>query len=103
MIAEPVMKPLTAGAGMNSTIHPSRKRPIPRTVKPCERLSGVWYGERARKTYRDEGHGGGNLWACPSFGVGSLHVLDDLRYGQGHDGDGTDRHILGGGKELGGG
>lgn len=30
----------------------------------------------------------------------SLHVLDDLRYGQGHDGDGTDGHILGGGKEL---
>ena len=31
----------------------------------------------------------------------SLHVLDDLSYGQGHDSHGTDRHILGGGKELG--
>ena len=28
-------------------------------------------------------------------------MLDDLRYGQGHDGNGTDRYILGGGKELG--
>jgi hypothetical protein len=33
--------------------------------------------------------------------MGSLHVFNDLRYGQGHDGHGSDRHILGGGKELG--
>ena len=32
----------------------------------------------------------------------SLHLLDDLRYGQRHDSHRTDRHILGGGKELGG-
>lgn len=34
-MAEPVMKPLTAGAGMNSTIQPSRRSPMPRTMKPC--------------------------------------------------------------------
>jgi len=28
-------------------------------------------------------------------------VLDDLSYGQGHDGDRSNRDILGGGKELG--
>lgn len=28
-------------------------------------------------------------------------MLDDLRYGQGHDSHGTDRDIFGGGKELG--
>lgn len=32
--------------------------------------------------------------------MGSLHMLNDLRYGQGHDSHGTDGHILGGGKEL---
>ena len=51
--------------------------------------------------YRDESYGGGNLRALPFVGMGSLHVFDDLRYGQGHDGHGSDRHILGGGKELG--
>ena len=51
--------------------------------------------------YRDESYGSGNLRALPSVVVGSLHVLNDLGYGQGHDGRGSDRHILGGGKELG--
>lgn len=32
--AEPVMNPATAGVGMNSTIQPIRKRPIPRVIKP---------------------------------------------------------------------
>jgi hypothetical protein len=32
--AEPVMKPLTAGAGMNSTSHPSLKRPKPKVINP---------------------------------------------------------------------
>jgi len=52
--------------------------------------------------YSDESHSGGNLWAWPSVGMGSLHVLDDLSYCQGHNSHGPDRHILGGGKELGG-
>jgi hypothetical protein len=34
VMAEPVMKPATAGVGINSTIQPMRKRPIPRTIKP---------------------------------------------------------------------
>ena len=33
-VPEPVMKPLTAGAGMNSTSQPIRSRPIRRTIKP---------------------------------------------------------------------
>ena len=32
--ADPVMKPLTAGAGMNSTSHPKRNRPMARTINP---------------------------------------------------------------------
>lgn len=32
--ADPVIKPLTAGAGMNSTSQPRWRRPIPRTMKP---------------------------------------------------------------------
>ena len=54
-----------------------------------------------QKAHRDEGHGGGNLWVLPCVGMGSLHVLDDLRYSQGHDSHGTDRHVLGSGEELG--
>lgn len=34
LMAEPVIKPLTAGSGMNSTIHPRRSKPIPKTMKP---------------------------------------------------------------------
>ena len=34
LMADPVMNPLTAGAGMNSTNHPRRKRPIPNTMNP---------------------------------------------------------------------
>ena len=34
LIAEPVMKPVTAGCGMNSTSQPRRRRPSPRTMKP---------------------------------------------------------------------
>ena len=41
LIAEPVMKPLTAGVGMNSTIHPSLSRPIPRTIKPQMKATAV--------------------------------------------------------------
>lgn len=41
LIAEPVMKPLTAGAGMNSTSHPMRKRPIPRTMNPVMKAKTV--------------------------------------------------------------
>lgn len=34
LMADPVIKPLTAGMGMNSTIQPSRKMPMPKTMKP---------------------------------------------------------------------
>jgi len=84
------MKPLTAGAGMNSTIQPSRKSPMPRTVNPCENVLEVWKGGRGPRSYRYESHSGGNLWAWPSVGMGSFHVLDDLSYGQGHNSHGPD-------------
>jgi hypothetical protein len=34
LIALPVMNPLTAGAGMNSTIQPILSKPTPRTIQP---------------------------------------------------------------------
>jgi hypothetical protein len=34
LIADPVMKPLTAGAGINSTIQPIRRMPMARTMNP---------------------------------------------------------------------
>lgn len=34
LMAEPVIKPLTAGSGMNSTIHPILNNPMPSTMKP---------------------------------------------------------------------
>jgi DNA-directed RNA polymerase subunit L len=34
LIADPVMKPLTAGAGINSTIQPIRRRPMARMMNP---------------------------------------------------------------------
>lgn len=34
LMADPVIKPLTAGAGMNSTSHPNLSRPMPSTMKP---------------------------------------------------------------------
>lgn len=41
LMAEPVMKPLTAGAGMNSTSQPILKSPIARTMKPQMKASVV--------------------------------------------------------------
>lgn len=41
LMAEPVMKPLTAGMGMNSTSHPIRRRPMPSTMKPQMNASAV--------------------------------------------------------------
>ena len=32
--ADPVMKPLTAGAGINSTSHPKRSKPTPKVIIP---------------------------------------------------------------------
>jgi hypothetical protein len=34
LIADPVMKPLTAGAGINSTIQPMCRMPMARTMNP---------------------------------------------------------------------
>jgi hypothetical protein len=39
--AEPVMKPLIAGKGINSTIQPRRRRPTPRTIKPVKKAKTV--------------------------------------------------------------
>jgi len=39
VIAEPDMKPLTAGAGMNSTSQPILSMPIPRVMKPVMKAS----------------------------------------------------------------
>ena len=41
LMAEPVMKPLTAGAGMNSTSQPIRRRPTPRTMQPVKKANNV--------------------------------------------------------------
>jgi hypothetical protein len=40
-IADPVINPLTAGVGMNSTSQPRRKRPIPSTINPQTKASVV--------------------------------------------------------------
>ena len=39
--AEPVMKPLTAGKGMNSTSQPRRRSPSPRTIEPVKKAKTV--------------------------------------------------------------
>ena len=44
VMAEPVMKPATAGVGMNSTSQPSRSRPIASTMKPHmkDSVTAIW-------------------------------------------------------------
>lgn len=102
VMAEPVMKPLMAGAGINSTSHPIRRSPMPRTTKPCADMLDISDMGNEDETHGDESHSGGNLRALPCLMM-SLHVLDDLGCGQRHDSDRSDRHILGSGKELRGG
>ena len=41
LMAEPVIKPLIAGAGINSTIQPILRRPIPSTMKPHMKETAV--------------------------------------------------------------
>ena len=51
LIAEPVMKPLIAGARMNLTIHPSRRRPIPSTMKSQRKVMVVSLKKAARPAF----------------------------------------------------
>ena len=48
----------------------------------------------------DERKSSGDCMRLPSVSVSVDDVLDDFRYGEGHDSDWTNRHILGGGEEL---
>ena len=51
LIAKPVMKPLMAGARMNSTIHPSRSSPIPSTMKLQRKAMFVSLKKAARPAF----------------------------------------------------
>lgn len=88
------MKPLTAGAGIRSTIRPSLSKPIPRTMKPQISESVVYIRIVERMRRKEEYGTYSNLWARPLVAVSVGDVGDNLRDRQGHDSHGSNTDIF---------
>ena len=81
----------------------SRSRHEPAHGRRRDKLNDPTQTQKSDSKYDESASEGNcccNLWTIPYARMGVVDVLDDLRYGQGHDSNRPDRHVFGSSEEL---